>query len=124
MKRLRTYFSFVIISICMLIAAFTSGGCSQNVVSIDKKFVSEQFKFIHDGSTSQKEILNRLGEPKNRYEDGRILTYLIHEDESYRLKVVPFIMIKPDRLRDVYYNLVLVFGTDLVLEHHSLVRVR
>jgi hypothetical protein len=124
MKRLRMYFPFVIVSICMLIAAFTIGGCSQRIVTIDKRFVSEQFKFLRDGVTSQTEVLNRLGEPKNRYENDRILIYLIHEDQNYRLNVVPSISIQPDRLRNVYYNLVLVFGADLVLDRHSLVSVR
>lgn len=124
MKRLRMYFPFVIVSICMLIAAFTIGGCSRRIVTIDKRFVSEQFKFLRNGVTSQTEVLNRLGEPKNRYENDRILIYLIHEDQNYRLNVVPSISIQPDRLRNVYYNLVLVFGADLVLDCHSLVSVR
>ena len=124
MKRLRMYFSYVIILITMLIAVFTSGGCSQKVVSINKRFVSERFKFIHEGSTSQKEILNRLGEPANQYEDGRIFTYLLHEDRNYQLNVVNS-FIEPGRnIRNVYYNLVLIFGADCVLERYSLVRVR
>lgn len=124
MKRLRMYFSFVIISICMLIAAFTIGGCSQKVVTIDKRLVSEHFKFIHDGSTSQKEILNRLGEPANQYENGRILTYLLHENRNYQLNVVTSFINPGRNIRNVYYNLVLVFGADYVLERYSLVRVR
>ncbi len=119
----KVYLSFVIISICMLIAAFTIGGCSQKVVTIDKRLVSEHFKFIHDGSTSQKEILNRLGEPANQYENGRILTYLLHEDRNYQLNLVNSFIVGRN-IRNVYYNLVLVFGADYVLERHSLVRVR
>ncbi len=109
----------------MLITAFTIGGCSKKLVTINKKFVSEQLKFVHDGSTSQREILNRLGEPANEYEDRRILTYFLYEDQNNRLKVVSSIMRSPElSSKNIYYNLILVFGTDLVLEQHSLIRVR
>jgi hypothetical protein len=124
MKLLRKYYSFLIIFICISIATFTSVSCSQKIVTIDKRVVSEQFKFIHEGSTSQKEILNRLGEPANQYQGGRIFTYLLHENRNYQLNVVTS-YIEPGRnIRKAYYNLVLVFGADYVLERYGLVRVR
>ncbi len=125
MKRFRIYLPFVIITICVLMTAFINGGCSQKIVTIDKGLVSEHFKFIHEGSTSQKEIRNRLGKPLKQYQGGLILTYLLHEDRSYKLNVVTS-FIEPGRSnRNVYYNLVLVFGLDdNVLERYSLVRIR
>ncbi len=124
MKLLRKYYPFLIIFICVLIATFTSVSCSQKIVTIDKRLVSEQFKFIHEGSTFQKEILNRLGEPVSQYEDGRILTYLLHENLNNRLNLVNSSIEPGRRVHNVYYNLVLVFDTDYVLERYSLVRVR
>ncbi len=124
MKLLRKYYPFLIIFICVLIATFTSVSCSQKIVTIDKRLVSEQFKFIHEGSTFQKEILNRLGEPVSQYEDGRILTYLLHENLNNRLNLVNSSIEPGRRAHNVYYNLVLVFDTDYVLERYSLVRVR
>lgn len=105
----KLYLSFVITPIFMLVVAFTIAGCTntRQIITLDKHVASEQFKFLLNGSTSQKEVLNRLGVPWNRYENGRILTYSIYGDLDYRL-----------------YNLVLVFGTDFILEHHSFVQVR
>jgi hypothetical protein len=122
----KMYLSFVITPIFMLVVAFTIAGCTKTrqVITLDKHVGSEQFKFLLNGSTSQKEVLDRLGEPANRYEDGRILTYLTREDLNERLHVTDTYTGDDSGFRNVYYNLVLVFRVDLVLDRHSLVRVR
>lgn len=98
-------------------------GCS-SVSTLDPMIVDERFKFIRDATTSRQEVLDRLGEPANRYEDGLILTYLIREDRDRRFRVVNPGTEDGPAFRSEIYNLVLVFGPDGRLERHSVVRVR
>jgi hypothetical protein len=115
-----------------LITAIMIAGCATVVAPLEPQLVSERLPFIRDGKTSKEEVVSRLGEPANRYEGGRILTYEMCED---------FYLKGPLRLRDTRpegeksemrrtavrcspertNNLILVFGPDDLVERHSAV---
>ncbi len=110
---------FLVLIMAMLIA-----GCAAGLVE-KPEMLREKVRFLHDGKTTQQEVLNRLGDPFNRYEGGRILTYIMREDANGRLHV----MNEATRFgslgtswRPEIYNLVLVFGAGGILERHSLVQ--
>ena len=117
-----------------LVSALLLAGCS-TVMQLEPQLVSERFPFIRDGKTSKEEILSRLGEPGNRYQGARILTYEMCEDFYLKGRL---------RLRDTRpkgeksemrrtavrcspqhpNNLILVFGPDNLVERHSVVLVK
>jgi hypothetical protein len=107
-------------------------GCATVVVPLEPQLVSERLPFIRDGKTSKEEVLSRLGEPANRYEGGRILTYEMCEDfylkGSMRLSDTRPTDEKGEALRAAVRcssertnNLILVFGPDNLVARHSVV---
>ena len=116
-----------------LITAIMIAGCATVVAPLEPQLVSERLPFIRDGKTSKEEILNRLGEPVNRYEGSRILTYEMCEDISLegRLRLMDTrpndekTEVRRTEIRCAFppgrYKLILAFGPDDLLERHSLV---
>ena len=88
----------------------------ESLSSIDARMVRERIKFLRVGTTTRQEILDRLGEPARRYDDGRVLMYLLYRDRRGQLRPSP-----PPGETWVRYHLVLVFGRDDRLEAHPLV---
>lgn len=75
--------------------------------------------FIQDGQTTKEDVLLRLGEPNALYEDARILTYRLSQDEK------GWILLGPTKgWSEAFVNLVLVFDSQGVLRRHSQVKVR
>lgn len=126
----------------VLACTFLLTGCATVVAPLAPQLVSERLPFVHDGQTSKEEVLGRLGEPDNRYEGGRILTYkmceeaqkwfpwgnyplssptgepfLTHEKGEALLGAVPC-------LAKITNTLILVFGPDDLVERHSVVLVK
>ena len=60
-----------------LACTFLLTGCATVVAQLEPQLVSERLPFVQDGRTSKEEVFRRLGEPDNRYEGGRILTYIM-----------------------------------------------
>jgi hypothetical protein len=114
---------------CLLTTLIACSVTPKTTVVEDMPF-SERMPFIRDGITSRLEISNRLGEPAFVYEDGRIVTYRMHDRELSGLDVVaPRSMPKTADSGGMMmvwnlYSLVLVFGPDDTLERHSLVFIR
>ncbi|MDP6436164.1 MAG: hypothetical protein QGG46_02900, partial [Gammaproteobacteria bacterium] len=67
---------------------FIMSGCGSTPKTqvIDEQSLSKSIPFIRDGLTSRREILNRLGEPASRYEDGHITVYWMQETEDGHLR--------------------------------------
>ena len=120
----------------LAIVALLIAGCATVIAPQDPQIVAQRLPFIRDGKTSKEEVLNRMGEPINRYENGRILTYTMCEDlylkDRLRLSGTqpksgkydgPRTLILCDFTGD-RYNLILVFGPDDLVERHSLVLVK
>ena len=76
--------------------------------------------FIAIGETTRTEAMLRLGEPSASFENDRILTWRLHGDDQAGY----FISDDPGTWNKVSYSLVLVFGSDGVLETHSKVAVK
>lgn len=75
--------------------------------------------FLQDGKTTKEEVFLHLAEPSSTYEDGRIFTYRLNEDEGgYTIKGA-----KGTRWSGKY-SLVLSFDANGVLRRHALVRVQ
>jgi len=92
------------------------------------EILTEQAPFIRDGETRQFDVQDRYGSPANRYEGGRVITYVMRRDSNGRLYIVSSdktSITTPEE--DPYpgvYNLVLVFREDGVLDRHALLQVR
>jgi len=95
-------------------------GCATVVAQLEPQLVSERLPFVQDGKTSKEEVFRSLGEPDNRYEGGRILTYTKCEDGHW----VGNIRCSPERTNTLMNTLILVFGPDDVVERHSVVLVK
>ncbi len=75
--------------------------------------------FLQDGKTTKEEVFLRLAEPSSTYEDGRIFTYRLNEDEGgYTIKGAK------SKGWSGKYSLVLSFDERGILRRHSLVRVQ
>jgi hypothetical protein len=94
--------------------------CS-TVTPVEPQLVRERLPFIQDGKTSKEEILNRLGEPANRYEDGRILTYKMCKDIELQGRL--HVCGTRGGREGIFSGgtLILVFGADNLVERHSMV---
>lgn len=75
--------------------------------------------FLQDGRTTKEEVFLRLAEPSATFEDGRIFTYRLNEDEGgYTIKGAK------SKGWSGKYSLVLSFDEGGILRRHSLVRVQ
>lgn len=76
-------------------------------------------RFLSDGATSRAEVLARLGEPSSVWEPERILVYAVLRGETGRFHVAWTPAAATPLRRS--HDLVLVFGSDGLLERHALV---
>ena len=127
----------------VLACTFLLTGCAKVVAQLEPQLVSERLPFVQDGKTYKEEVLRSLGEPDNRYEGGRILTYimcyvpgpkwfpwgnyplsppssepLLTHEKGVALPGA--VRCSPERTN----TLILVFGPDDLVERHSVVLVK
>ena len=107
-----------------MIAVSAIFSCSQHVAQVGIQDVNQCLPFIQLGVTEKKEIFDRLGNPANSYEGGKIITYIVLDGLKGRQDVINCDKEISEGSAIAVYNLVLVFGANNVLERHSLVRVR
>jgi len=127
----------------VLACTFLLTGCATVVAQLEPQLVSERIPFVQDGKTSKEEVLRSLGEPDNRYEGGRILTYKMcsvpgpkwfpwgnyplspPNSEPHLTRAKGEARDGPVRCFPEPTNiLILVFGTDDLVERHSVVLVK
>ena len=80
---------------------------------VDPSIASKYEGFIHDGKTTKKEILERLGPAQSVYENDGILIYHVYLQDDGRMKLEG---------GGTCHACVLVFDKNNVLERHSLVK--
>jgi hypothetical protein len=97
-----------------------ASSCAQHATVVAPEAVSERFKFLRDGETTRREILDRLGDPSHVFELDHVVVYLVREDYYGRLKVDPGNTNENDRL----YHLVIQFTSDGAMERHGLIRLQ
>jgi hypothetical protein len=131
----------VLMQVCFVVylAVFLQGCSTSETRMIDIQEVVSDFSFIRDGKISRNEVLARLGQPASVYENGRIIIYWVQEDNNGVLQVTTknstaVSINNRSYLHDLengtrgsksgYYNLVLVFTDNDILEEHSLVFIR
>jgi hypothetical protein len=120
--RSRDSYGGLLLKVFLIVTALLVAGCAISTVAPeDPQVVSEILPFIRDGKTPRKEILSRLGEPDYRHEGGRILGYKMWMCAMEEQR--PLIAETRCRLPGAY-NLVLVFGSNNLVERHSMVRVK
>jgi hypothetical protein len=105
---------FISIAAVLLIA-----GCAgpQQRAPVDDKVAAQYFGFLRVGETTQQEIVSRLGPPHEAYENGLVMTYFVVYYEYGVMRVGK----KAESGIETFYQLVLVFTLDHVLERFSLV---
>jgi hypothetical protein len=97
-----------------------ASSCAQHAKVVAPEIVSERLKFLRDGETTQREVLDRLGDPSHFFERDHVVVYLMHEDYYGRLSVGPGNVKENDPL----YHLVIQFTSDGAMERHSLIRLQ
>lgn len=75
--------------------------------------------FIEDGRTTREQAFLALGEPSATYEDGRILTFRLGQDEAGY-----FLVDRAPGFIGVKYSLVMSFDDAGLLRRHSLVAIK
>ena len=109
MNNLNMYFAWKQVVASALVSAVM--GCS--VPPVGQR---DLLAFLQPGTTTRAEVLLKLGPPDASYEQERILTYRLSEDEGgYRF---------PKSYDPEKYSLVLVFDAKSVLVKRTLVKVR
>jgi hypothetical protein len=104
---------FIIITAVLVMA-----GCSspQQIAPVDDKMAAQYFGFLRVGETTQQEIVSRLGPPYETYENGFVMIYRVFYEYS-----AMHVGRKGESGRETFYQLVLAFTSDHVLERFSLV---
>jgi hypothetical protein len=89
-------------------------GCATRGPVDDQKVV-EQLGFLRIGATSRAEVESRLGPPAHVYEGGRVVTYVLIEEQGGRLKTTAYAPYSG-------YTLVIEYAADGKLARRALVR--
>ena len=97
-----------------------ASSCAQHAKVVAPEIVNEQFRFLRDGETSQREILARLGDPSHLFEQDHVVVYLVYEDYYGHLSVGRGSVDENGRL----YHLVIQFTSEGAMERHSLIRLQ
>jgi len=115
---------------CVAIAASLTG-CVAHKVQIVNREITEQtwLSFLEDAKTTKEEVLSRLGRPSAKFEGGSILTYRLDDKyqvvpRDYGARAKSWGLGRPSVWKRGRYSLVLVFDPAMILQRHSLVRVR
>ena len=88
------------------------GGCV-TARKVDSSTMSKYEGFLHDGTTTKQEVLDRLGPAQSGYESGRILIYHVYLQDDGRMTL---------KGKGTCHACVLVFDANNALERHSLVK--
>ena len=104
--------------VALLATLLLASSCAQHAKAVAPEIVNERLKFLRDGETTQREILDRLGDPSHSFERDHVVVYLVHEDYYGRLSL------GSGNENDRLYHLVILFTGDGAVERHSLIRLR
>jgi hypothetical protein len=75
--------------------------------------------FIQDGQTTREDTYLHLGEPSGLYEDGRIMSFRLGEDNGGYFPIG-----KASGFSGVRFSLIMVFSEAGILARHALVQVK
>ena len=127
-KRQEKSFMLASAAILFIVMTVLAGGCATpKIKPIDKTDFSHQLQFLIIGTTTREDVLLKLGEPSGRFEEERILTYMLSIDDKRDLRVLPRqLAVSPTdprvyELNPMVCSLVLVFQSDNLLEKSELV---
>ncbi len=75
--------------------------------------------FIQDGQTTREDTYLHLGEPSGLYEDGRIMSFRLGQDDGGYFPVG-----KASGFTGIKFSLIMVFNETGILARHALVQVK
>jgi len=101
----------LIVSLILLVVLI--GGCRWTVQKFDPLSARKYEGFIHDGKTTKKEIIDRLGPSHSSYENEKILIYNVYLKKDGQMSL---------QGNDPCNALVLLFDEDNVLKRHSFIK--
>jgi hypothetical protein len=118
-------FIFSLLTLIIVVASCAT----PHIQTTDTQFLlkSDLLGFIQDGVTTREEVALKLGTPSAQFEGEKILMYQLRLKRSGKWHLVSPQTIKYSDFREWKegtYSLVLVFGSDGVLQKHSLVEAR
>ena len=101
-------------------------GCAPGITN-QPELLRGELDFLQVGKTTEQEVIAKLGEPTNRYEGGKVLTYRLHEDTRHRFHPPSNETSTPEEpfsLKPELFYLVLVFDENKILERNALLQSR
>ena len=119
--------AFVFVILFVIITLLTFGCATPQVKQIDKTYFSDSLQFLINSETTREEVLLKLGEPTGRFENDRILTYMLSIGANKKLKILPRQLalsnIDPRlyELNSLVCSLVLVFEESNILKKAELI---
>ena len=99
-----------------VLAAFISGGCASPRVAELPAKEQAWLASLKTGKSRQEDVLKRLGEPFERFGDGRTMVYYMRISKRTGIHVEP-----PPRCPCWGHQLVLVFAADGTLRQYSII---
>jgi len=99
-----------------LLGAAAIAGCSATIQSIGKGSARELVPFIEDGKTTRADVVAKLGNPVDTFEQGKIVTYRMRPTGDG-------LSVAGSLDKDASYELVLSFDERNVLRRHNLLRL-
>ena len=111
---------FNMVCFCCIICFLTS--CTATVENVERKQQnSTLIKFLKNGHTKKREVIDSFGQPSRKFSHDRIFTYRILSDENGLWFIS---LTTSDNWINVHHSLVLVFDDNNVLKKYSLIRIR
>lgn len=111
----------LLLTLCLFSFSIVQG-CAPGLIS-KPELLRDQLGFLEVGKTTEQEVLARMGEPTNRYEGGKVLTYRLREDTRDRFHPPSNETSTPEEpfsfTRGIFY-LILVFDENKILEKDAL----
>ena len=123
-----------------LFAALVLSSCATDLRETNRRLAETRLSFLENGKTTQRDVIEQLGRPSARFQRDTILTYKLRLDPdeagAVRLSSVtgwpPPSGYSPSDLKAIFdsgegageYHLVLVFGSDGLLQRYRLLKIR
>lgn len=102
-------------TVCTVLTGALLAACASSV----PRGRADLLGFIQDGQTTREDTYLHLGEPSGLYEDGRVMSFRLGQDDGGYYPVL-----KATGFTGVRFSLIMVFNEQGILVRHALVQVK
>lgn len=113
----------ILFALCLFSFSIVQG-CAPGITN-KPELLHQRLGFLEYGKTTEEEVLVRMGEPANRYEGGKVLTYRLLEDTRDRFHPPSNETSTPEKpfsFKPETYYLILVFDENKILRRQALLQ--